>query len=220
MIKKLGVRYRIKCSIVAVLFAAVGILLVAVAVDETEEAVLVGLFGAMFIAVAAWFVSLVVRQSNIRDVLDYCNKKPHPEYELERIEQFYSSGPSINGLRLNNEFFMYVKGDTVNFAEIRELVWIYKIVTQHRTYGINTGKTFQIAVKLNDGSTMTLPMRKEQNCDEVLAYIEKIVPYIIIGYSDEIKKEYDKNPQQLERIVDERRHEYFQQVPGSDMYDR
>ena len=50
-------------------------------------------------------------------------------------------------------------------------------------------------------------------CDDVIAYIEKMVPYIILGYNDEVNSLYNKNPQELERIVDERRHQYFEQVP-------
>ena len=167
----------------------------------------------MFLAFAAWCASLAIRQSNIRDVLDYCKKKPNSEYEMERIEQFYRSGAAVNGLRLNNEFFMYIKGDTVNFAETRELMWVYKLITQNKVYGIKAGKSYQIEVRLNDGSGMALPMRKEKDCDDTLAYIESVVPYIIIGYSDEVNKIYNNNQKELEKIVDERRHQYFQQVP-------
>ena len=161
MIKKLGTKYRIKCIIGAVIFAAIGISGVAAAMGVDEGSIWIGLGSAMFLAFAAWFVSLAIRQSNIRDVLDYCKKKPNPEYEMERIEQFYRSGAAVNGLRLNNEFFMYIKGDTVNFAETRELMWVYKLITQNKVYGIKAGKSYQIEVRLNDGSGMALPMRKE-----------------------------------------------------------
>lgn len=213
MIKKLGTKYRIKCIIGVVAFAAIGIAGVIAAMGVEEGSLWIGLGSAMFLAFAAWFISLAVRQSNIRDVLDYCKRKSNPEYEMERIEQFYKLGTAVNGLRLNNEFFMYIKGDTVNFAETRELMWVYKIITQNRVYGIKAGKSYQIEVRLNDGSGMALPMRKEKDCDETLAYIERLVPYIIIGYNEEINKVYNKNPKELERIVDERRHQYFQQVP-------
>ena len=119
----------------------------------------------------------------------------------------------MNGLRLNNEFFMYIKGDTVNFAETRELMWVYKLINQNKVYGIKAGKSYQIEVRLNDGSGMALPMRKEKDCDDTLAYIECMVPYIIIGYNDEINKIYNHNQKELEKMVDERRHQYFQQVP-------
>ena len=78
-------------------------------------------------------------------------------------------------------------------------------------YGIKAGKSYQIEVRLNDGSGMALPMRKD--CDDTLAYIESMVPYIIIGYNDEINKIYNHNQKELEKMVDERRHQYFQQVP-------
>ena len=213
MIKKLGVKYRISCSIGAVIFGVIGAVIFGVAVGADDDQVWIGLGAALFWGFAVWFISLAVRQSNIRDVLDYCKKKPHPEYEMERIEQFYKAGASVCGLRLNNEFFLYIKGDTVNFAETRELMWVFKIVTQNRFYGIKVGKSYQIEVKLNDGSGMALPMKNEKMCDDVIAYIEKMVPYIILGYNDELNSLYNKNPQELERIVDERRHQYFEQVP-------
>lgn len=213
MIKKLGVRYRISCSIGAVMFGAIGAVIFGVAMGIDEGQVWIGLGAALFWGFAVWFISLAVRQSNIRDVLDYCKKKPHPEYEMERIEQFYKAGNAVCGLRLNNEFFLYVKGNTVNFAETRELMWVFKIVTQNKFYGIKAGKSYQIEAKLNDGSVMVLPMKNDKKCDEVMAYIERLVPYIILGYNDEINKMYNHNPKELERIVDERRHQYFQQLP-------
>ena len=39
-----------------------------------------------------------------------------------------------------------------------------------------------------------------------------MVPYIILGDNDVVNSLYNKNPQELERIVDERRHQYFEQV--------
>ena len=101
MIKKLGTKYRIKCIIGAVIFAAIGISGVAAAMGVDEGSIWIGLGSAMFLAFAAWFVSLAIRQSNIRDVLDYCKKKPNPEYEMERIEQFYRSGAAVNGLSIS-----------------------------------------------------------------------------------------------------------------------
>lgn len=95
MIKKLGVRYRISCSIGAVIFGVIGAVIFGVAMGIDEGQVWIGLGAALFWGFAVWFISLAVRQSNIRDVLDYCKKKPHPEYEMERIEQFYKAGASV-----------------------------------------------------------------------------------------------------------------------------
>ena len=213
MIKKIGTKYRVHCIIGAVIFGIIAGVIMWAALNVDSGGPMIALGTVLFGGFAVWFISLAVRQSNIRDVLDYCKRKPNPEYEMERIEQFYKAGESVNGLRMNSEFFMYIKGDTVNFAETRELMWVFKIVTQNKVYGIRAGKSYQIEVKLNDGSAMALPMKNDKKCDEVMAYIESLVPYIILGYNDEINKMYNHNPKELERIVDERRHQYFQQVP-------
>ena len=213
MIKKIGTKYGVHCIIGAVIFGIIAGVIMWAALNVDSGGPMIALGTVLFGGFAVWFISLAVRQSNIRDVLDYCKRKPNPEYEMERIEQFYKAGESVNGLRMNSEFFMYIKGDTVNFAETRELMWVFKIVTQNRVYGIRAGKSYQIEVKLNDGSAMALPMKNDKKCDEVMAYIESLVPYIILGYNDEINKMYNHNPKELERIVDERRHQYFQQVP-------
>ena len=56
MIKKLGTKYRIKCIIGAVIFAAIGISGVAAAMGVDEGSIWIGLGSAMFLAFAAWFI--------------------------------------------------------------------------------------------------------------------------------------------------------------------
>jgi hypothetical protein len=209
MIRKLGNRYRVICTVGAVITIAAGIGVVVAALNS-DDTLFIGLGAAALIAIGGWLIYQAVIQGNIKDVLDYCKNKAHPDYELERIEQFYKAGEPVRGLRIGNEFFMYIKGNTVNFAETRELVWAYKSILQHKTYGINSGKSYSVVVKLNDGSSINIGARNEKIAEEMLEYMAKMVPYIAYGYTDQLNDIYNKQLKSLERNVDERRHAYFQ----------
>lgn len=141
----------------------------------------------------------------IAEINKYCKQQADPEYALSRIEQFYNMGTPVAGFRAGDEFFLAVRGNTTYFAEADECLWAYQQTTQHKTNGIPTGKTYSVLMKLANGEQLDIPMKKEAECKEVLDYINKMMPHLLIGYDDRLVRMYAKEREEMIRIVSERK---------------
>ncbi len=73
-----------------------------------------------------------------------------------------------------------------------ELVWIYKTVTQHRTNGIPSGKSFSVNMYFSSGFASTVPM-SQAKVDQVIQYISGICPHAFVGFSDDLKQGWNKD---------------------------
>lgn len=166
-------------------------------------------FTALFLALiflVLFFVGLGVlisgmRGSNLKALEKYCASKGNKEYEMQKIEQFYQMGTPVQGIRAGSDYFMAVSGTQINFAPADKLLWAYTHVVQHRTNFIPTGKTFSIIVKLSDGSQLSLPMDNQAACDQALNYIATNYPYLYIGYDDQFNRMFNKNRDEMIRLV-------------------
>jgi hypothetical protein len=84
------------------------------------------------------------------------------------------------------------KGLNFQITRYEEVIWLYKKVTQHRTYGVPTGKTFIAMIYDRHGQTLGL-QGKETDVDEALTLIAQKSPWAIKGYSEQLFKLYRKN---------------------------
>ncbi len=85
-----------------------------------------------------------------------------------------------------------------------DLVWVYKQVTQHRHNGIPSGKTYELICWKRDGSKLALHTRKKQS-DQVLEALIQKVPYVIYGFSEELKKTWASNRADMIAAIDAQR---------------
>lgn len=74
----------------------------------------------------------------------------------------------------------------------RDVMWWYKQVTQHRTNGIPTGKTYAALVYDRFGKLLTLT-GKEAEVDQIAQALQQNAPGAIGGYSDELNKAWQKD---------------------------
>ncbi len=86
----------------------------------------------------------------------------------------------------------------------RDMIWCYKQVTQHRTNGIPTGKTFAANIYDRFGKT-TIITGKEADVHQILEMIFTSAPGVVAGYSDELVKLWNQDRAKFVNAVDERR---------------
>lgn len=86
----------------------------------------------------------------------------------------------------------------------RDMLWCYKQVTQHRTNGIPTGKTYAAHVMDKHGTQIILP-GKEDQVNAVLEQTVRNSPGIVVGYSDELNALWKKDRARFAAAVEERR---------------
>jgi len=86
----------------------------------------------------------------------------------------------------------------------RDVMWGYKQITQHRTYGVPTGKTYAALVRDRFGKDITLT-GKEAEIELVLQQLMKSAPAAIIGYSDDLNRAWNKDRAGFIAAVEKRR---------------
>lgn len=89
-------------------------------------------------------------------------------------------------------------------ARHRDIIWAYKKVTQHRTNGIPTGKTYAALVFDRYGREITMP-GKELEVDAILQNISQRAPGTVCGYSEEMRQAWKSNRAAVIAHVDEAR---------------
>lgn len=185
---------------------------------DTGNMVVAGIMFLVFFIFGLCILISGIRGNNLKEVTKYCNEKGNPDYEMQRIEQFYQMGEPVEGLRVNNEYFMAVKGTSVYFAPAEKLIWAYSHVVQHRTNFVPTGKTYSVIVKRSDGVQHEIPMKNDNACKQVLNYLASNYPYLYIGYDNQWNQMYNRNRAEMTRLVQERKAEMagMQQDTGFD----
>lgn len=176
---------------------------------EISALVVQGIFVLILLLLSIYCIVGGVKRRNIKDLKKYCLEQGDLEYGLFQMEQFYESGTPVQGLRLDDRFFLMVVGSAVYFAETSDIVWIYPNITKHSTNGIPTGKTYAIRVKKRNGSELAIGVKNKKVMDEVMDYIGSRTPYVILGYDKEIESIYNRNRGEMIQEVDRRRQEYL-----------
>ncbi len=128
-----------------------------------------------------------------KSITNYCKKEPNYEQALQRIERFYYATQPIHGFRISREYVMAQSGATTVFMPGKELLWAYMDITNHYTYFIKTGTTYAVQLRMRDGRSQVISMKSEQMTQDVLQQIHEKLPFVFVGYSDEVNAYYNKN---------------------------
>lgn len=167
------------------------------------------LFLGMFALGMACLVS-GIKGSNLKELEKYCSEMGDKEMYMQKIEAFYQAGIPVQGIRIDKQYFMGVKGSSVFFAENGDLLWVYKNVVQHRVNGIPTGKTHSLVIKKKDGGEFNIKMGSEKASNQAIEYVVGQIPYLIAGYDEELKTMFNKRRMEMVDIVAGRRQEYME----------
>lgn len=182
------------------------------------DTVTLGILGLAALALLITGICMLVSGfsgKNVKKLEKYCEGKGNKEYALQQIEHFYQMQPPVQGIRINEEYFMAVKGTKIYFSQADQILWAYAHVVQHRTNFIPTGKTYSVIVKLDNGKAYDIPMNREANMNEALNYIASNMPYLFIGYDKDFEKLYNKNRMDMRQIVRSRKQEYEVNMTGT-----
>ncbi len=175
-------------------------------IDWSSERVSIILI-LVLLGVSVYCIVGGIRGRNIKDLKKYFGSQEDLEYGLTQMEHFYEAGTPVQGLRLDDRYFLMVVRDKVHFIETRDIVWIYPIVTKHSVYYIPTRKTYTIKIKKRNGKELKIDIRNKKIMDDLMSYIASQTPYIFLGYDKEIELNYIRNRNEMAHGVDRRRQE-------------
>ena len=87
----------------------------------------------------------------------------------------------------------FILGADVRAIPNNKMVWAYMNTVTHRTNGIKTGTTYNVQIETEGAGSFSIGMDKEQMALDMLQRINETLPWVVVGYSDELKTLYRKN---------------------------
>lgn len=109
------------------------------------------------------------------------------EYEYESSPDFYNG----TEIRIGRRLIFYMMGSTPHVLLKDKLVWAYQNTTTHRTNGIKTGTTYSVVLNTIEKKSMHLSVASEAQAVNILQYINQDMPWVVVGYNDDIRRLYN-----------------------------
>ena len=111
------------------------------------------------------------------------------EYEYENAKTF----PKNNDIRIGRRLLFYMSGSKAHIIPNDKIVWAHMKTTTHRTNGIKTGTTYEVAVYTYGKKAVNISVKKESVALEILEYINTTMPWVVVGYSDDLNRLFFSN---------------------------
>lgn len=123
---------------------------------------------------------------------------------IDSIEKELGSMPDeVGKLKLTRNWLIHKNGANFEAIPYRDLLWAYKFIQKGK---YNT-KTYFAYICDKHGKLVTVQAKEEQ-VNIMLEAIMSRAPWIIGGYSDDVKKAWDTDRQQLVAAVEQRKAQF------------
>ncbi|MCD8118348.1 MAG: hypothetical protein LUE29_02435 [Lachnospiraceae bacterium] len=154
-------------------------------------------------ALAGWGILRLVRASRGYYIKGFMEAVTATGISPEVVDADYRAAQTfakMQGIRVGRLFTYYGLNSTKPKAILNgSISWAYQSVTQHRTNGIKSGKTYSVNVytEKNGGWQMNDIPLSQKTAQELLQMYASRFPWIVIGYNEEISKLYGKDHEQF-----------------------
>lgn len=145
----------------------------------------------------------------LKSLKENIEKDKNQELEISHIEKFCQETPDMNGFRVSEQYFVYIKDTKVFFAPSSEIVWVYA-ETAYKTYRlIPVWVTYKVFVAKANGQKFEIRMKSQTEVDQVMEYFYEQLPYIFIGHTKELQSFYYSNKKGMLSEVQKRKMQYL-----------
>ena len=149
--------------------------------------------GVLFLA---WGIVRIVKACNGGYLKKVRKDIANAGYSESAIESDYASATELSKksiLRVGRLMTYFMSGSDGRAIPNNKMVWAYMNTITHRTNGIKTGTTYNVQIETEGAGTFTVAVDKEATALEVLKKINETLPWVVVGYSDDLKALYKKN---------------------------
>lgn len=156
--------------------------------------------GIALVIIAIWRFIFVMRGGCLKTIRKEMEEIGVSEHELEYE---YESAKLINrgnDFRVGKRVTFFMLGSKAHVVSNAKIVWAYQKNTTHRTNGIKTGTTYEIVFKTYERKNFQVSIPNEQTGQEVLQYLNDTMPWIVIGFNNDINNLYQKDYQNFLQI--------------------
>ena len=122
-------------------------------------------------------------------------------YSESMADSDYRSATSFDKkgtLKIGRLMTYYITGSDARAIPNNKIMWAYQNTVTHRTNGVKTGTTYNVMIF--DEITPkghTFAVANESIAQDMLNLINTTLPWVVVGYSDDLKKMYNKNRSQF-----------------------
>lgn len=118
-------------------------------------------------------------------------------YSDSMADSDYQSAMSFNkkgDIKIGRLMTYYLCGDNARAIPNKTIMWAYQNTVTHRTNGVKTGTTYNVIIY---GETVpkgiTLSVDDESVAKAILNQMFETLPWVVVGYTEELKKAFNKN---------------------------
>ena len=101
-------------------------------------------------------------------------------------------GPKC-AIRVGRLMTYFMLGSDARAIPNDKIAWAYMNTITHRTNGIKTGTTYNVQIETEGAGSFAIGVDKEAMAIDVLKKMNEMLPWVVVGYSDELKALYRKN---------------------------
>ena len=113
---------------------------------------------------------------------------------------------SISGTTFTQSWMLKPSFFGLNIVHLGEIIWTYNKATTHYTNGVKTGTTIKTMIYARDGREYEVPSN-EFAPTRVIDAIKNRAPWVISGYSDELKSLWESKRSEFLDAVDQKKRE-------------
>lgn len=171
-------------------------------VDKTGNNVISFVIFGAGLVLLVWGIIRILRAANGSYLKKLRADITNAGYSEGSIESDFNNATAFckNGdIRLGRLFSYVELNSSVPRAIFNsKILWVYQNTTTHRTNGIKTGTTYSL-VYFVDGqkNPFNISVPNEATAQEILLKMNTMFPWIVTGYSEELKKLYNKERAQF-----------------------
>ena len=111
----------------------------------------------------------------------------------------YAQSFTKNGnIKIGRLFIYDVSGPFPKAIPASKMMWAYQVTTTHRTNGIKTGTSYSVLIYVeHEKNSVTLSVPNEAVSQAILEKINATFPWVVVGFSEEIKRLFNKDRAQF-----------------------
>ncbi len=122
------------------------------------------------------------------------------EHELESEYAGARTFGNKSEIRIGRRLTFFVLGANPHVLPNDKIVWAFQRTTTHRTNGIKTGTTYEVALKNYEKKNFQISVPNEQTGQEILQYIVEAMPWVVVGYNNDLNKLFSSDYQNFLQI--------------------
>lgn len=162
-----------------------------------------------------YFVYLIVK--SVSEMTDYRRNKSYKKMKIdkeegseeqrnEEISRDFEDNSFIfknKIIRITSKWVVSKSFASFTVLPTSDLVWTYKVITQHRTNGIPTGKSYSVKLLSKNRKTFDISVSSESKADDMVQLMGESFPNVILGYSIELLNLYQKDMETFSNLKKE-----------------